>query len=117
MLSPSFNEKYTYTGNEETYPFKIPSHAGMLIEKSLEVSKGHVSGFLGSWNPYNLRSKTKPSAYRSVCWLDVLRYTFPTLVAPFLSTDAAKALVAVVRGLSIMLQKNLDEDLIKEMEE
>ncbi|OBZ80372.1 hypothetical protein A0J61_11579 [Choanephora cucurbitarum] len=86
-------------------------------EKSLKVSKGHVSGFLGRWILYNLRSKKKPSAYRSVCWLDVLRYTFSTLVAPFLPADAAKALVALVRELSFMLQKNLDESLIKEMEE
>ena len=103
MLSPSFNDKYVYSGNEADYPFKIPSHAGMLIEKFLEVSKGHVSGFLGSWNPYNIRSKKKPSAYRSVCWLDVLRYTFSTLVAPFLPADAANALVAVVRGLSVVM--------------
>ncbi|OBZ80170.1 hypothetical protein A0J61_11781, partial [Choanephora cucurbitarum] len=70
MLSPSFNDKCANTGNEADYPFKIPSHAGMLFEKSLEVSKA----------------------------------------------DAAKALVTVVRDLSIMLQKNLDESWIKEME-
>ena len=67
MLSPSFNDKYAYTGNKVDYPFKISSHAGMLIEKSLEISKGHVFDFLESWNPYNLRSKkslvlTVPSA-------------------------------------------------------
>ena len=117
MLSPSFCEKYMYKGNEGSYPFTIPGDADASIEKLLELSEAHISQhFNGSWVPYNLCSRTKPTAYRSVCWLDMIRYTLHTLVAPYLSDVAAKALAAVVRGITTMLSRNLDEADIKEME-
>lgn len=106
-----------YKGNEERYPFAIPVSAGAAIERSLEISQGYISQhFTGSWIPYNLCAKVKPTAYRSVCWLDMLRYTLHTLVAPYLNDPAAKALAAVVRGLTTMLLRNLDEASIREME-
>ena len=106
-----------YKGNEGSYPFTIPGDAGASIEKSLELSEAHISQhFNGSWVPYNLCSKTKPTAYRSVCWLDMIRYTFHTLVAPYLRDVAPKVLAAIVRGITTTLSRNLDEADIKEME-
>ena len=117
MTSPTSNDRYKYHDNKELYPFQIPISAGRNIYKSLELSTCRISQhFKGSWKPYNPSSYTKPSAYHSVCWLDVLRYTFHTLVAPYLASNAAKALAAVIRGITIMLLRNVSHEDIEDME-
>ncbi|OBZ80406.1 hypothetical protein A0J61_11545, partial [Choanephora cucurbitarum] len=99
MLSFEFNDKYKHVNNKNSYPFQLPANH-----------------FTGSWKPYNLCAKSKLSVYRSVCWLDVLRYNFHTLLAPHLSTPAAAALNNVVCGITLMLQRHLSSDDICDME-
>ena len=117
MLSPQLNDKYKHIDNKSSYPFQLPVDAGDKIYKSLQLSKRHISQhFAGSWNPYNPCTNSKLSAYRSVCWLDIVRHTFHTLLAPYLQPSAAKALSAVIRGITIMLQRHLSKEDIREME-
>ncbi|OBZ80884.1 hypothetical protein A0J61_11067 [Choanephora cucurbitarum] len=117
MLSPRLNDKYKHTNNKSSYPFQLPVDAGDKIYKPLQLSKRHISQhFAGSWNPYNPCTNSKLSAYRSVCWLDIVRHTFHTLLAPYLQSSAAKTLSAVIRDITIMLQRHLSKEDICEME-
>lgn len=118
-LSPTKNTHFFYTYQDgslarSNFPFYIKRSDLKLLGQTIENSRKHIPvSFDGSFD--NFIGNTE--GVRAVDWLDFLLYVVPTLVVPLVrGTACKKALLSLVRGISISLQWHLDEDLIKEIE-
>lgn len=118
MLSPLQNSNFKFKGNEAEYPFLFNhSKYGPLIKLSTDISRKTIPpDFHGSFNGVDLSKKTR-GQYRSVDWLDWLRYILPTLVTPRLyDKEAAEALNSLAYAITIAMQWNITESQVKMIE-
>ena len=99
---------------KDQFPFSLPKRDVLLAGKCIEASRSKIPvSFQGSWD--NLIQKT--AGARAIDYIDFLLYVVPTLLVPLLPmAPARKALLSLVKGCSIALQWDLNEELIVEME-
>ncbi|OAD71018.1 hypothetical protein PHYBLDRAFT_148233 [Phycomyces blakesleeanus NRRL 1555(-)] len=99
---------------KDRYTFSLQKKDVLSAGQCIELSRSKIPvSFQGSWD--NLMLKTEGT--RAIDYIDLLLYVVPTLLVPlFTKVATQKALLALVRGCSISLQWNLNEELIVEME-
>ncbi|KAI8323632.1 hypothetical protein EDC96DRAFT_595496 [Choanephora cucurbitarum] len=115
MIASNLSKAFKFVGNEGAYPFRINKVDCALIEEALKLTKSNVPNiFAGSWQPFN--PSTSLSKYRSVDYIDILRYVMPTLIAPRLvNKTAGKALGCLCRGVSLAMQRCLSGAEVSEI--
>ncbi|KAI9476581.1 MAG: hypothetical protein EXX96DRAFT_507889 [Benjaminiella poitrasii] len=112
--TPSVNNYYYKNDDgslsKDRYTFLIPKKDVLLAGTCIESSRSKIPvSFQGSWD--NLILKTDGA--RAIDYIDFLLYVVPILLVPLLPK---LALLALVKGCSIALQWDLNEDLLVEME-
>lgn len=118
MISPVTNKKFKYNGKESTYPFLFNhSKHGPLIKASVNSSRSSIPpNFHGSFHGVDMSQGTR-GQYRSVDWLDWLRYILPNLITPVLNDRrAAEALDSLVYAITLAMQWKITEKQIKIIE-
>ena len=118
IIKPSKNNYYAKNAEgvvlKDRYTFSLPKRDILSVGTCIELSRSKIPvSFQGSWS--NLILSTEGA--RAIDYIDFLLYVVPTLLVPLFNKVATrKALLALVKGCSIALQWDLDENLIVEME-
>jgi hypothetical protein len=117
VCSPAYNQRYRYEGkNAGEYPFDLKKNDFYGIEKSLNESRKYIgNSFNGSFK--GVDASGGRGFYRSVDYIDFLTLVTNILIVPLLkSTDCKEALQALVRAITILMQKEITESQLCESE-
>ncbi|KAL0086416.1 hypothetical protein J3Q64DRAFT_1834229 [Phycomyces blakesleeanus] len=99
---------------KDRYTFSLKESDVKLAGRQIQYSRSNIPvSFQGSWD--NIIDKRE--GVRAIDYIDFLLYVISTLLVPlFTRQTTRKALLALVKGCSICLQWNLNENMIVEME-